>query len=183
MDDPKPTRFRRRIERAHKAVPILSLLERLGFGVRGDEARPQQFRCSLHGDGSDSKPSAKAYPDTNLWHCFACPRTRNTVATVEAALHLDRFEAVKWLEATYGLPPLPFEPDEPPPEPIPETLVREPPSPERLRGRAERFLRNLAAERAAPFEVLALEFEALDLTPDDRYELEGFLDRVVSCSW
>ena len=183
MDPIKPTRFTRRAERVHREVSILHLLNRLGFAVHPDENRDQQFKCPLHGDGQDSKPSAKAYPSTNLWHCFGCPRTRNTISTVESAMRLDRIAAVKWLEESYGLPPLPFEVEEPVAEAMPFLPAREPPSPERLRARAEAFLRGLARERAASFEALAARFEQLDQTPEDPYELELFVMGTVHCSW
>ena len=32
----------------------------------------QQFRCDLHGDGSDNAPSARVYPESNSFFCFAC---------------------------------------------------------------------------------------------------------------
>jgi hypothetical protein len=103
-------RTQRRLERIKDEVDILSLLEEFGFHVRGDMDREQQFSCRLHGDGRDSRPSARVYPETQSWHCWACQKSRDAVSTVREVHNLGFMEAVKWLEGKYGLPELPFLP-------------------------------------------------------------------------
>lgn len=63
------TRLERRVARIHEMVRIDRVLESYGYRVAGNTDREQQFSCDLHGDGMDSKPSARAYPDTNQWYC------------------------------------------------------------------------------------------------------------------
>lgn len=85
----------------------------MGYAVQphgGD--REQQFSCDLHGDGSDSKPSARAYPSSNSWYCFACSKKRDSITTLMEKKGLSFHSACDTIEQTYGLPPLPFEKEE-----------------------------------------------------------------------
>jgi hypothetical protein len=96
-----------RADRIREEVAITAVLEDLGYHVRGDaDWREQQFSCNLHGDGFDNKPSARVYPETASWYCFACDLSRDAIATVQANNGLEFWPAVKWIEAKYGLPPL-----------------------------------------------------------------------------
>ena len=42
-------------------------------GVRPDHS--MQIRCTFHGDGYDTAPSARYYPDSDSYFCFACDQT------------------------------------------------------------------------------------------------------------
>lgn len=64
-----PTRSERRVARIHEVVRIDKVLEGYGYRVQANTDREQQFSCDLHGDGTDSKPSARVYPSTNQWYC------------------------------------------------------------------------------------------------------------------
>lgn len=109
--------LRDHIDRIHEEIPIVRLLADLGYDVRPDgDFREQQFSCDLHGDGLDRKPSARAYPDSGSWYCFACDVARDAIDTVRAREDLGFREAIRWLEKEYGLPPLPWEDDTPKPE-------------------------------------------------------------------
>ena len=102
-------RTQRRLDRIKEEVDILALLEGFGFRVRAGMDREQQFQCSLHGDGSDNKPSARAYPETNSWHCWACQKSRDAVSTVREVNNLGFMDAIKWLESKFSLPPMSYE--------------------------------------------------------------------------
>jgi hypothetical protein len=102
-------RTQRRLERIKEEVDILALLEDFGFHVRADMDREQQFSCRLHGDGRDSRPSARVYPETHSWYCWACQKSRDAVSTVREIQNISFMEAVKWLEAKNQLPDMPFE--------------------------------------------------------------------------
>lgn len=91
-------------DRVRKAVSILQVLAEYGYPVHpGGGDREQQFPCDLHGDGRDSRPSARVYPSTNSWHCFACTKTRDVIETVRAKEGLTFWQAVKKLEKVGGL--------------------------------------------------------------------------------
>jgi DNA primase len=60
--------YRRPIDAAREAVPILHLAERLaGPGVR--RGREIAFRCPLH---DDHDPSLRVDPDKDVWFCDPC---------------------------------------------------------------------------------------------------------------
>lgn len=95
-------------ERIREHVPILEVLVTYGYRVRADSGeREQQFQCDLHGSGRDNKPSARVYPESSSWYCFACDKTRDAIETVKAKEGVKFWEAVKLLETAYGLEPLP----------------------------------------------------------------------------
>ena len=101
--------LREHIDRINEEIPIIRLLADLGYDVRPDgDYREQQFSCDLHGDGLDRKPSARAYPDSGSWYCFACDVARDAIDTVRARENLGFREAIRWLEKEYDLPPLPW---------------------------------------------------------------------------
>ena len=106
--------YRRRLERIKQDIPIVEILRDYGYAVRVDSGqREQQFSCNLHGDGKDGKPSARVYPGSNSWYCFACDRTRDAIATVREREGLGFKEALQLLEQKFSLPPLPWEDEEP----------------------------------------------------------------------
>lgn len=96
---------RARADRIREKIPIVKVLEDYGYRVRSEGGdREQQFPCNLHGDGYDLKPSARVYPDSDSWYCFACDVSRDAIATVQANEGLDFWDAVRWLEKKYNLP-------------------------------------------------------------------------------
>jgi DNA primase len=99
-----------RADRIRQEIPIAQVLSDYGYSVRPDGAdREQQFSCNLHGTGWDKKPSARVYPESSSWYCFACSLSRDAIATVRANEHIGFWHAVQLLETKYGLPPLPWE--------------------------------------------------------------------------
>lgn len=117
-NDPRHARARMRAERIREQVSILQVLAAYGYHVRADAGnREQQFSCDLHGDSRDTKPSARVYPFSQSWYCFACDKTRDALETVRAKEGLDFWGALKKLEADYNLPPLPVEQGYEPPDP------------------------------------------------------------------
>lgn len=94
-------------ERLRKLVPILKILANYGYRVREDGGlREQQFSCDLHGDGQDQRPSARVYPESNSWYCWACDRTRDVIQTVQEKEGLTFWPTVRLLERQAGLSPL-----------------------------------------------------------------------------
>tara|TARA_X000000950_G_scaffold240276_2_gene293222 strand:+ start:12429 stop:13001 length:573 start_codon:yes stop_codon:yes gene_type:complete len=106
------SRAKKRAERIRNEVPLDVVLTRYGYDVIPNAEREQQFSCDLHGDGSDSKPSARYYPESTSWHCFACSKSRDAISTVMEKEGKNFSEACTYLEQQYGLPPLPWEPTE-----------------------------------------------------------------------
>ena len=99
-------------DRIRSEIPIVRVLHDYGYSVDPDGAdREQQFSCDLHGDGSDGKPSARAYPGSSSFHCFACGRSRDAITLVREKEGLEFWPAIRKLESDYGLPPLPWSDD------------------------------------------------------------------------
>jgi DNA primase len=122
-------RARDRADRIRTEVPLDRVLEDYGYAVMAGGEREQQFSCDLHGDGSDSKPSARYYPDSESWYCFACSRSRDAISTVMEKEGLEFSGACKAIEQKFGLPALPWKDDGDSPkkrvgEIIPETKQR-----------------------------------------------------------
>ena len=82
----------------------MSVLSGYGYDVINAD-REQQFRCDLHGDGSDNAPSARAYPESNSWYCFACGKTRDSISTVMEIEGVEFNKACYLLESKYSLSP------------------------------------------------------------------------------
>jgi len=96
---------RDRADRIRVKIPITEVLNELGYQIRVDAGdREQQFSCDLHGDGSDTKPSARVYPDSNSWYCFACGQARDAISTYREKFDLTFHEACFRLEQKFGLP-------------------------------------------------------------------------------
>lgn len=96
-----------RVKNIKQSVPLIQVLADLGYRVRveyGD--REQQFQCDLHGDGRDGKPSARLYPDSQSFYCFACGRQRDAVQLVREKRGFSFPEALRYLESTYNITPV-----------------------------------------------------------------------------
>jgi len=103
-------RTKRRIAQIKEMVPIAQILSDYGYPVRTDgEDREEQFPCDLHGDGHDNKPSARMYPETGSFYCFACGVSRDAVDLVKEKEGLNFGEALKHLEVQYDLPYISWE--------------------------------------------------------------------------
>lgn len=118
-------RTRRRIDQIKERIPIAQVLYDYGYPVRPDgEDREEQFPCDLHGDGHDNKPSARLYPDTNSWYCFACSVTRDAIDTVKAKENVSFMEAISILETRYNLPTVSWEEGDYDATPKPDQEIR-----------------------------------------------------------
>jgi len=159
-------RLRQRADRIKREVSIASVLAQYGYRVRVDAAhRQQQFPCNLHGDGRDNKPSARVYPASNSWYCFACDKTRDPIETVREVEGIGFREALDWLEKHYSLPSLPFEDEEPEgvapagrPAPEPELEV----SFEETEKALAQTLNMLTQDRVLPMDTLLPFWEGHD---------------------
>lgn len=92
----------KRVEQIKKSVGIERGLNDLGYNVHPID-REQQFPCDLHGDGNDGKFSARVYPDSNSWYCFACGKSRDLIETYRDKFGLSFGKACYTIEAKYGL--------------------------------------------------------------------------------
>ena len=133
----------KRAERIKEKIPILSVLSAYGYEVYGAN-REQQFRCDLHGDGSDEAPSARVYPETNTWFCFACGKPRDSISTVMEKEGLDFSDACKALEIKYGLDVWEYKK---PKKDIFEDTYEDPSSKEILMRRVETLLKDKTSRR------------------------------------
>jgi hypothetical protein len=100
------TRARKRADRIRETIPIQRVLADYGYAVEAGYDGEQQFSCDLHGDGQDGKPSARVYPDSASWYCFACDHTRDAVETVREKEGIEFWPALQVLEKRYNLPRL-----------------------------------------------------------------------------
>mgnify|MGYP003965486525 FL=1 len=92
----------KRADRIKEEISIESVLQGYGYDVY-EGGGEQQFRCDLHGDGQDNAPSARVYPQTSSWFCFACGKSRDAISTVLEKEGLSFSESCTLLEKKYGL--------------------------------------------------------------------------------
>jgi hypothetical protein len=104
---------RKRAERIREHISIAQFLADYGYPVYPhlEGQQEQQFPCDLHGDGTDNKPSARVYPSSNRWFCFACNKARDAISTIQDRAGVGFSEACRALEKKYGLSPPTWERD------------------------------------------------------------------------
>lgn len=148
-----------RAERIKSLVPMDRVLSDYGYSVR-EGGGEQQFRCDLHGDGSDNAPSARVYPQTNLFYCFACGRARDVVTLVMEKEGAEFHKACLLIEKKYNLPVWVYEPRKDVFESDPETEV----PPQNI---LERMVRNkltyLTQSREVSLSLILKLWEGFDL--------------------
>lgn len=155
-------RTTRRIERIRAEIPIGRVLASYGYQVQ-DVEREQQFPCDLHGDGIDSKPSARMYPANNAWYCFSCSQSRDAIQTVREKEGLDFIQAIDKLEKDYGLLPLPWEDGDQ--EFKPRDMVADildAPYIDPVRARCGKIIRTITVERSEPLPRVLKLWEVFD---------------------
>lgn len=172
------SRAQKAADRIREEIPLASVLEKYGYSVFADGGhREQQFSCDLHGDGNDNAPSARLYPDSNKFYCFACGRARDSITLVREKEGLSFWNAVRKLEKEYGLPPLPWESYEAK-KSLEDTLFAvKGQNPTQILERAERLIQNFY-EDGKPVEDITTFWEAHDkivwyLQKDDADEEVG----------
>jgi DNA primase len=177
------SRSKDRADRIKAEIPLLEVLASYGYAVHpGGGDREQQFSCDLHGDGTDSKPSARAYPDTNQWYCFACATSRDAIQTVREKEGLDFRSACDLLERKFGLPPLPWDPEEDEAGHLDlESVLSVPiPTASDAQARVATLLRAMTRERSLPLtETLRLWEEHDKLATYLEKGSEGLLDEFT----
>lgn len=161
------SRAKRSADRVREEIPIVRVLYDYGYQVDPRaEDHEQQFCCDLHGDGRDNKPSARVYPGGGQFFCFACGRSRDVIGLVREKEGLDFWKAIKTLEGRYGLPPLPWDPDQDARPLTPIQQVEESLQPresgEQVLQRLGKFLLGITRERALTAEKCAGLWEAHD---------------------
>lgn len=161
-------RAKQAADRIREEIPIVQVLVDYGYMVHPDGGdREQQFSCDLHGDGMDTKPSARVYPDSASFHCFACGRSRDAITLVREKEGIDFWPAVKALEGRYGLPSLPWtasleEPKDKTLRKVSEALAGTQQTAEEVLRRVERLVDSLCRERACTPDQCAALWEAHD---------------------
>lgn len=83
------------------SVAVLDVIAHLGIPTRKSGAR-SSFRCPQCG----GYPTA-INPATNLARCFHCQKSFNPIELVMAERHWSFLEAVRYLETTHGITPVP----------------------------------------------------------------------------
>jgi hypothetical protein len=140
---------------------MVRVLADFGYHVNPDGAdHEQQFSCDLHGDGRDTKKSARYYPSSNSIYCWACGRARDSITLIREKKGVSFHEAASWLERQYGLPELPWEAEEQP-KAVEIDIARVTDPGEGVR-RLERALRIAGQERCMSAERLAVFWETHD---------------------
>lgn len=168
-----------RADRIRSEVPIIEVLATYGYAVSVDGGREQQFSCDLHGDGSDSKPSARVYPDSNQWYCFACSTSRDAIQTVREKEGLDFRTACDLLEKRFHLPALPWTEDESKSDGLELDFSAKAPTAEDASNRVKAMLKSITQEQSLPLEaVLRLWQEHDRLTLRLETGSEGLLDEL-----
>ena len=155
-------RAKKRADRIRERVNITEFLEDFGYTVRSHGGhREQQFSCDLHGDGTDSKPSARVYPSSNSWYCFACSKKRDSITTLMDKKGLNFYQACDLIEKKYGLPPLPYEKNE---NPFSEFSFRErEPTYEDLASRVSNLILMQRNEKTLSFKQYLSLWEVYDM--------------------
>lgn len=166
---PKLTRTDRRLRRIRR-IPLVRVLALLGYDVDPSLTDvEQQFRCNLHGDGSDGKPSARTYPQSPRFYCFACSRSRDAVDTYRERAGVSVEEALDWLEKLLVLAPLSFEETE---EEVKESheTTQETFEPQDALVALDQLLSTFARARSVPLSKLLGYWSILDRAAvDDRF--------------
>ena len=169
---------KRAADRVREEVPILNVLVDYGYAVHPDGGdREQQFSCDLHGDGSDTKPSARVYPDSASFYCFACGRTRDAITLVREKEGIGFWQAIRALEKRYGLTPMKWVREEQgvsTQDKVASALERQTPV-KTVFHRTEKFLMSMCREKAAEHWQLAALWEAHDQVVTAHYK-EGVPD-------
>jgi DNA primase len=154
------SRSKQRADRIRAEIPIAEVLASYGYQVDGASDREQQFRCDLHGDGNDGKPSARVYPDEGHWYCFACARSRDAIQTVREKEGLEFSAACSQLEQRFKLPPLPWVEDD---KPDWESALERPTiTATDAHARASRVVESITREKSLPLPAVLLAWERLD---------------------
>lgn len=92
----------RRIERIHEEIRFDDVVAQFVPSV-GDK-----ISCPFH--GTDSTPSFQVYRGSNDGFCFGCPSGQgyyDHIKFVKLSLGCTWIQALKWIEKTFDLPPLP----------------------------------------------------------------------------
>lgn len=186
-------RATRAAERIRSEISIFQVLEDYGFQVntRGSD-REQQFPCTLHGDGRDNIPSGRVYVGTGQYFCWACGRSRDAIQVVREKEGIKFWEAVRKLEKQYGLPTLPWEPEDEERAPslsrVLDEVLSPMETPEQALHRVDTFLRGLCRERSLdPLRVAALweaydRVSALSKEGGDPEDVKGMAHKVLKAS-
>lgn len=158
------SRAKDRADRIRAEIPLVGVLASYGYRVQryGEE---QQFSCDLHGDGRDSKPSARVYPDTNTFYCWGCQRSRDAIELTKEKEGLDFSAACRALEERHGLPALPWSEDAEPDNTISVTSILNAAGSatfEKESTRFETFLKGLTDDRDLPLKAILVWWEAYD---------------------
>lgn len=161
------SRARQRADRINETILIGDVLVGYGYHIHSDD-HEEQFPCDLHGDGFDNTPSARVYPQSNSFYCFACDITRDPIELVREKEGMSFWDAIRHLEKKHGLPRLPWEDDEDAEQgPSVEEAIRDSLRARRTfedeKKRVGTFLDSLTTDRDLPMKTLLRFWEAYDV--------------------
>lgn len=87
-------------ESVSKAVSLADLLSDAGFELRTPEVE-EQISCPFH--GTDRRPSARHYPETNSIHCFTCHKSWDPFYFIMEKKGMRFKEAIDYIGKKYGI--------------------------------------------------------------------------------
>lgn len=70
------------------------------FGEKPDQS--VQLRCNFHGDGHDQTPSARYYPESDSYKCYACDQLYDSVEYYRRANDLTFEDTIKMFLVKIG---------------------------------------------------------------------------------
>lgn len=117
-----------RVEHLLESIEMRRVLVELGVLGKYD-ITTRNITCPFHAFGRERSPSARCYEESETFpsghfHCFTCGRTWSPIHFVMEYKAMEFWEAVKWLERTFGVIPPPLsemvtkESFTPPPTPL-----------------------------------------------------------------
>jgi DNA primase len=133
------------------AVSMIELLFDYGY-LQSNIQRKQQFRCDLHGDTRDDRPSARVYPEDDHAYCFACGKSRDVIGWVMEKEGLSFTEACRFLERRFNLPAWKYDTEEVVEEPLPDPEF----------NRIENIIRMILDSKIVDVSRAAILFDVLD---------------------
>jgi DNA primase len=145
----------KRADRIKQHITIVELLHDYGYLASADE-RKQQFRCDLHGDTRDGKPSARVYPEEGHAYCFACGKSRDVIGWTMEKESVNFTNACLLLERRYHLPVWTYED-----RTRPEAVVEEDVTPDFKR--LESLVNTMLQTNSIPLRLSTLFYESVDM--------------------
>jgi DNA primase len=105
-DEARSAYYEDRVAHIKDNIDCSEILEHFGVDLLFDDAEVQ-YRCPLHGDGRDTKKSARYYPDSDDTYCWGCHEYRDHVGLVMEFEDMSFTEALSYLEQQWNIDDVP----------------------------------------------------------------------------